>query len=168
MFQRHAPSWLELSAETPALQNTRQHPPNGERADGDDRLEICPTQLQPQYSRRKRGLPRDRFECLCICREGFVMLIGSNLVGWIGRKRNLAFLTASTWVQLALGQEIRSRIWRAGGDRRDGRRNQPSRHGARRARRQGIRGRMIRQPRPAPYLSFQLGFAPGNGSAVAS
>ena len=41
-------------------------------------------------------------------------------------------------------------------------------HGARRARRQGIRGRMIRQPRPAPYLSFHPGFAPANGSAVAS
>jgi len=35
-----------------------------------------------------------------------VMLIGSRLVGWIGRKSNLGFLTASTRVQLAMGQEM--------------------------------------------------------------
>ncbi|ESY85142.1 hypothetical protein, partial [Mesorhizobium sp. LNHC229A00] len=35
-----------------------------------------------------------------------VMLIGSKLVGWIGRKSNLAFLTASTRVQLAMGHEM--------------------------------------------------------------
>ena len=35
-----------------------------------------------------------------------VMLVGSKLVGWIGRKSNLAFLTASTRVQLAMGQEM--------------------------------------------------------------
>jgi len=35
-----------------------------------------------------------------------VMLIGSRLVGWIGRKSNLAFLTASTRVQLNMGQEM--------------------------------------------------------------
>lgn len=35
-----------------------------------------------------------------------VMLIGSRLVGWIGRKSNLAFLTASTRVQLTMGQEM--------------------------------------------------------------
>jgi replicative superfamily II helicase len=35
-----------------------------------------------------------------------VMLIGSKLVGWIGRKSNLGFLTASTRVQLAMGQEM--------------------------------------------------------------
>jgi len=35
-----------------------------------------------------------------------VMLIGSKLVGWIGRKNNLAHLTASTRVQLKMGQEV--------------------------------------------------------------
>lgn len=35
-----------------------------------------------------------------------VMLVGSKLVGWIGRKKNLDFLTASTRVQLKLGQEV--------------------------------------------------------------
>ena len=35
-----------------------------------------------------------------------VVLVGSKLVGWIGRKSNLPFLTASTRVQLAMGQEI--------------------------------------------------------------
>lgn len=35
-----------------------------------------------------------------------VMLVGSKLVGWIGRKSNLAFLTASTRVQLSMGQEM--------------------------------------------------------------
>jgi replicative superfamily II helicase len=35
-----------------------------------------------------------------------VMLVGSKLVGWIGRKSNLAFLTASTRVQLTMGQEM--------------------------------------------------------------
>jgi replicative superfamily II helicase len=35
-----------------------------------------------------------------------VMLIGSKLVGWIGRKNNLSHLTASTRVQLKMGQEV--------------------------------------------------------------
>jgi replicative superfamily II helicase len=35
-----------------------------------------------------------------------VMLICSKLVGWIGRKNNLAHLTASTRVQLKMGQEV--------------------------------------------------------------
>ncbi len=35
-----------------------------------------------------------------------VVLIGSKLVGWVGRKNNLARLTASTRVQLKMGQEI--------------------------------------------------------------
>jgi len=35
-----------------------------------------------------------------------IMLIGSKLVGWIGRKKNLDFLTASTRVQLKMGQEV--------------------------------------------------------------
>jgi replicative superfamily II helicase len=35
-----------------------------------------------------------------------IMLIGTKLVGWIGRKKNLDFLTASTRVQLKLGQEV--------------------------------------------------------------
>ncbi len=35
-----------------------------------------------------------------------VMLIGSKLVGWIGRKNNLIHLTASTRVQLKIGQEV--------------------------------------------------------------
>lgn len=35
-----------------------------------------------------------------------VMLIGNRLVGWIGRKNNLTRLTASTRVQLKMGQEI--------------------------------------------------------------
>jgi replicative superfamily II helicase len=35
-----------------------------------------------------------------------VVLVGSKLVGWIGRKSNLAFLTASTRVQLAMGQDM--------------------------------------------------------------
>ena len=39
-----------------------------------------------------------------------VMLIGSKLVGWIGRKSNLAFLTASTRVQLAMGQEMSAAV----------------------------------------------------------
>lgn len=34
------------------------------------------------------------------------MLVGSRLVGWIGRKKNLDFLTASTRVQLKMGQEV--------------------------------------------------------------
>ena len=34
------------------------------------------------------------------------MLVGSKLVGWIGRKKNLDFLTASTRVQLKMGQEV--------------------------------------------------------------
>ncbi|XSC42469.1 hypothetical protein ACF1BQ_029170 [Bradyrhizobium sp. RDT10] len=34
------------------------------------------------------------------------MLIGSKLVAWIGRKNNLAHLTASTRVQLKMGQEV--------------------------------------------------------------
>jgi replicative superfamily II helicase len=35
-----------------------------------------------------------------------IMLVGSKLVGWIGRKKNLDFLTASTRVQLKMGQEV--------------------------------------------------------------
>ena len=35
-----------------------------------------------------------------------VLLIGSKLVGWIGRKSNLGQLTASTRVQLKIGQEV--------------------------------------------------------------
>ncbi|MCA3644375.1 MAG: DEAD/DEAH box helicase, partial [Methylobacterium sp.] len=35
-----------------------------------------------------------------------VMLIGSKLVAWIGRRNNLAHLTASTRVQLKMGQEV--------------------------------------------------------------
>jgi replicative superfamily II helicase len=35
-----------------------------------------------------------------------VVLIGSRLVGWIGRKNNLTHLTASTRVQLKMGQEV--------------------------------------------------------------
>jgi len=35
-----------------------------------------------------------------------VVLVGSKLVGWIGRKKNLDFLTASTRVQLKTGQEV--------------------------------------------------------------
>jgi replicative superfamily II helicase len=35
-----------------------------------------------------------------------IMLIGSKLVGWIGRKKNLDFLTASTRLQLKMGQEM--------------------------------------------------------------
>jgi replicative superfamily II helicase len=39
-----------------------------------------------------------------------VVLIGSRLVGWIGRKSNLAFLTASTRVQLTMGQEMSASV----------------------------------------------------------
>lgn len=35
-----------------------------------------------------------------------VMLVGSKLVGWVGRTSNLSVLTASTRVQLAMGQEM--------------------------------------------------------------
>jgi replicative superfamily II helicase len=35
-----------------------------------------------------------------------ILLIGARLVGWIGRKKNLDFLTASTRVQLKMGQEV--------------------------------------------------------------
>ncbi len=35
-----------------------------------------------------------------------VVLIGSKLVGWIGRKNNLTYLTTSTRVQLKMGQEV--------------------------------------------------------------
>ncbi|MCA1530815.1 DEAD/DEAH box helicase [Bradyrhizobium yuanmingense] len=35
-----------------------------------------------------------------------IVLVGSRLVGWIGRKKNLDFLTASTRVQLKIGQEV--------------------------------------------------------------
>ena len=35
-----------------------------------------------------------------------IVLIGTKLVGWIGRKKNLDFLTASTRVQLKMGQEV--------------------------------------------------------------
>lgn len=39
-----------------------------------------------------------------------VILIGSKLVGWIGRKSNLAFLTASTRAQLTMGQEMSATV----------------------------------------------------------
>lgn len=39
-----------------------------------------------------------------------VILVGSKLVGWIGRKGNLAFLTASTRVQLTMGQEMSASV----------------------------------------------------------
>jgi replicative superfamily II helicase len=39
-----------------------------------------------------------------------VVLIGSRLVGWIGRKSNLGFLTASTRVQLTMGQEMSATV----------------------------------------------------------
>jgi hypothetical protein len=39
-----------------------------------------------------------------------VMLIGAKLVDWIGRKSNLDFLTASTRVQLATGQEMSAAV----------------------------------------------------------
>ena len=39
-----------------------------------------------------------------------VVLIGSKLVGWIGRKSNLAYLTASTRVQLTMGQEMSASV----------------------------------------------------------
>ncbi len=39
-----------------------------------------------------------------------VVLVGSKLVGWIGRKSNLAFLTASTRVQLSMGQEMSASV----------------------------------------------------------
>ncbi|MBE7184321.1 MAG: DEAD/DEAH box helicase [Methylobacterium mesophilicum] len=39
-----------------------------------------------------------------------VVLVGSKLVGWIGRKSNLAFLTASTRVQLTMGQEMSASV----------------------------------------------------------
>jgi hypothetical protein len=38
------------------------------------------------------------------------MLIGRKLVGWVGRKSNLAFLTASTRVQLTMGQELSAAV----------------------------------------------------------
>jgi replicative superfamily II helicase len=43
-----------------------------------------------------------------------VILIGSKLVGWIGRKNNLAHLTASTRVQLKMGQEVSEAVANAG------------------------------------------------------
>lgn len=39
-----------------------------------------------------------------------VMLTGPRLVGWIGRKNNLAHLTASTRVQLKMGQEVSEEV----------------------------------------------------------
>ena len=39
-----------------------------------------------------------------------VVLIGSKLVGWIGRKSNLGYLTASTRVQLTMGQEMSASV----------------------------------------------------------
>ncbi len=39
-----------------------------------------------------------------------IILVGSKLVGWIGRKKNLDFLTASTRVQLKLGQEMSEEV----------------------------------------------------------
>ena len=35
-----------------------------------------------------------------------IMLIGPRLVGWVGQRKNLDFLTASTRVQLKMGQEV--------------------------------------------------------------
>ncbi|MBY3364972.1 DEAD/DEAH box helicase [Rhizobium laguerreae] len=35
-----------------------------------------------------------------------IVLVGAKLVGWIGRKKNLDFLTASTRIQLKMGQEV--------------------------------------------------------------
>ena len=43
-----------------------------------------------------------------------VLLMGPKLVGWIGRKNNLAHLTASTRVQLKMGQEVSETV--TGGD----------------------------------------------------
>ena len=43
-----------------------------------------------------------------------VVLIGSKLVGWIGRRRNVDFLTASTRVQLKMGQEVSEEVEDAG------------------------------------------------------
>ena len=39
-----------------------------------------------------------------------VMLVGSKVVGWIGRRRNLDFLTASTRVQLRIGQDVSEEV----------------------------------------------------------
>ena len=39
-----------------------------------------------------------------------VVLIGSKLVGWIGRKKNPDFLTTSTRVQLKMGQEVSAAV----------------------------------------------------------
>lgn len=35
-----------------------------------------------------------------------IVLVGAKLVGWVGRKKNLDFLTASTRIQLKMGQEV--------------------------------------------------------------
>ena len=43
-----------------------------------------------------------------------IMLVGSKLVGWIGRKKNLDFLTASTRVQLKMGQEVSEAVTKPG------------------------------------------------------
>ena len=43
-----------------------------------------------------------------------VMLVGSRLVGWIGRRANIALLTASTRVQLAMGQEMSAAVTTVG------------------------------------------------------
>ena len=48
-----------------------------------------------------------------------VMLIGSKLVAWIGRKNNLAHLTASTRVQLKMGQEVSEAVQNPKGGRSD-------------------------------------------------
>ena len=39
-----------------------------------------------------------------------IVMVGSRLVGWIGRKKNLDFLTASTRVQLKVGQEVSAAV----------------------------------------------------------
>ena len=39
-----------------------------------------------------------------------IMMVGSNLVAWIGRKKNLDYLTASTRVQLKMGQEVSAAV----------------------------------------------------------
>jgi replicative superfamily II helicase len=39
-----------------------------------------------------------------------IVLVGSKLVGWIGRKKNLDFLTASTRAQLKMGHEVSEAI----------------------------------------------------------
>jgi replicative superfamily II helicase len=40
-----------------------------------------------------------------------IVLMGTKLVGWIGRKKNFDFLTASTRVQLKMGQEVSEAVY---------------------------------------------------------